>query len=270
MSTPLSPAGASSREGQPSGRELAGSVAIVTGGAIGIGRAICTGLALAGARVVVADRSDPGDTVTAIEKEGGEALGVVADVTSERELADAVGETTRTFGQIDILVNNAGIFAGLSPGPFELSTADEWRKVLEVNVIGSFLAAKAVVGPMRERGGGRIINIASTTAFKGTAYLLHYTSSKGAILAMTKALARELGGDGILVNAVAPGFTVSEGVERHADHVETMRRNAPSSRILRREMLPGDIVGAVRFLAGPQAGFLTGQTIVVDGGAYLH
>jgi NAD(P)-dependent dehydrogenase (short-subunit alcohol dehydrogenase family) len=205
-----------------------------------------------------------------VEKEGGEALGAVADVTSEPELADAVRATGHSFGGVDILVNNAGIFAGLTPGPFELLGAGDWRKVLEVNVIGSFLAAKAVVGPMRERGGGRIINIASTTAFKGTAYLLHYTSSKGAILAMTRALARELGGDGILVNAVAPGFTVSAGVQQNADRLEAMRQNAPGSRILRREMVPGDIVGAVRFLAGPSSGFMTGQTIVVDGGAYLH
>jgi NAD(P)-dependent dehydrogenase (short-subunit alcohol dehydrogenase family) len=252
------------------GRELAGSVAFVTGGAIGIGRAICAGLAAAGAQVVVADRSNPGATVAEIEKEGGAALGVTADVTSERDLADAVKATEDSFGGIDILVNNAGIFADLAPGPFDLVEADDWREVFEVNVIGSFLAAKAAVGPMRRRGGGRIINIASTTAFKGTAYLLHYTSSKGAILAMTKALARELGGDGILVNAVAPGFTVSEGVEQHAEQVEAMRRNAPGSRILRREMTPGDIVGAVRFLAGPLSGFMTGQTIVVDGGAYLH
>lgn len=137
-------------------------------------------------------------------------------------------------------------------------------------MIGSFLAAKAVAGPMRERGGGAIVNIASTTAFKGTAYLLHYTSSKGAILAMTKGLARELGGDGIRVNAVAPGFTVSEGVEQNADRTGAMRRSAAGSRILRREMVPGDITGAVRFLAGPRSGFMTGQTIVVDGGAYLH
>ena len=262
MSTPSSPG--------ESGPELAGSVALVTGGAIGIGRAICLGLAAAGARVVVADRSDPGATVAAVEKAGGEALGVVADVTSELELAEAMRATLHSFGGVDVLVNNAGIFAGLTPGPFELLEADDWRRVLEVNVIGSFLAAKAVVGPMRERGGGRIINIASTTAFKGTAYLLHYTSSKGAILAMTRALARELGGDGILVNAVAPGFTVSEGVEQNADRVSTMRSNAPGSRILRREMVPGDVVGAVRFLAGPSSGFMTGQTIVVDGGAYLH
>jgi NADP-dependent 3-hydroxy acid dehydrogenase YdfG len=180
-----------------SGRELAGSVALVTGGAIGIGRAICVGLAAAGAQVVVADRADPAATVAEIEKQGGAALGVIADITSEQELADAVRATTDSFGGIDILVNNAGIFAGLIPGPFDQLEADDWRKVFEVNVIGSFLATKAVVGSMRQRGGGQIINIASTTAFKGTAYLLHYTSSKGAILAMTKALARELGGDGI-------------------------------------------------------------------------
>ncbi|HEX7160958.1 MAG TPA: SDR family NAD(P)-dependent oxidoreductase [Trebonia sp.] len=269
MSVPSSSDGAPSAEdaGRP---ELAGSVALVTGGAIGIGRAICVGLAAAGAKVVVADRSDPTATVTEVEKEGGEALGALADVTSERDLADAVRVTEQSFGGVDILVNNAGIFAGLVPGPFDQLEADDWRKVFEVNVIGSFLAAKAVVGPMRQRGGGRIVNIASTTAFKGTAYLLHYTSSKGAILAMTKALARELGGDGIRVNAVAPGFTVSEGVEQHAEHVEAMRRGAPGGRILRREMVPDDIVGAVRFLAGPLSGFMTGQTIVVDGGAYLH
>jgi NAD(P)-dependent dehydrogenase (short-subunit alcohol dehydrogenase family) len=269
VSTPSTSDGAPLGE-DAGGPDLAGSVALVTGGAIGIGRAICVGLAAAGAKVVVADQSDPTATVTEVEKAGGEALGVLADVTSERDLADAVRVTEQSFGGVDILVNNAGIFAGLVPGPFDQLEADDWRKVFEVNVIGSFLAAKAVVGPMRQRGGGRIVNIASTTAFKGTAYLLHYTSSKGAILAMTKALARELGGDGILVNAVAPGFTVSEGVEQNSDHVEAMRQNAPGSRILRREMVPNDIVGAVRFLAGPLSGFMTGQTIVVDGGAYLH
>jgi NAD(P)-dependent dehydrogenase (short-subunit alcohol dehydrogenase family) len=251
-------------------RELDGSVALVTGGAIGIGRAICGTLAAAGASVVVADRADPGDTVAEVEQAGGAALGVTADVTSEDDLAAAVRAATEAYGGIDILVNNAGLFANLVPGPFDQLTADDWRRVLDVNVIGSFLAAKAVTGPMRQRGGGRIINIASTTAFKGTAYLLHYASSKGAVLAMTKALARELGDDQILVNAVAPGFTVSDGVELNAEHTGAMRRNAPGSRILRREMVPGDITGAVRFLAGPLSGFMTGQTIVVDGGAYLH
>ena len=250
--------------------ELLGSVALVTGGAIGIGRAISSGLATAGAAVVIADKGDPAAAVAAIEAAGGEALGVVADVTSESDLDAVIGAATERFGGVDILVNNAGIFAPLQPGPFDQIDVDEWRKVMDVNVLGSFLAARAAVRSMRQRGGGRIINIASTTALKGTAFLLHYTSSKGAILAMTKALARELGGDGILVNAVAPGFTVSEGVESNAGQMEAMRRNAPGSRILSREMVPDDIVGTVRFLAGPSAGFLTGQTIVVDGGVYLH
>jgi NAD(P)-dependent dehydrogenase (short-subunit alcohol dehydrogenase family) len=146
------------------GRELAGSVALVTGGAIGIGRAICAGLAAAGAKVVVTDLTDPGATVAEIEKDGGEALGVVADVTSEQQLAAAVGAARQSFGGVDILVNNAGLFANLTPGPFDRLEADDWRKVFEVNVIGSFLAAKAVLEPMRERGGGQIVNIASTTA----------------------------------------------------------------------------------------------------------
>ncbi len=269
MSTP-STAGTPAGTPATGGGELDGSVALVTGGAIGIGRAICTTLAAAGARVLVTDLADPVATVAEIEKDGGTALGLTADVTSESDLAAAVRAGTDAFGGVDILVNNAGLFANLTPGPFDQLTADDWRTVLEVNVIGSFLAAKAVAGPMRQRGGGRIINIASTTAFKGTAYLLHYTSSKGAVLAMTKALARELGDDKILVNAVAPGFTVSDGVERNADHTGAMRSNAPGSRILRREMVPGDITGAVRFLAGPLSGFMTGQTLVVDGGAYLH
>jgi NAD(P)-dependent dehydrogenase (short-subunit alcohol dehydrogenase family) len=252
------------------GRELDGSVALVTGGAMGIGRAIAAGLAAGGARVVVVDRSDPAAAVDAIEAAGGEALGVVADVTSESDLEAAVSAATGRFGGVDVLVNNAGIFASLRQGPFDKISVDEWRTVMDVNVLGSFLAARSVVGSMRQRGGGRIVNIASTTAFKGVPFLLHYTSSKGAILAMTKALARELGREGILVNAVAPGFTVTEGVENNADQVAAMRSNAPSGRILGREMLPGDLVGAVRFLAGPQACFITGQTLVVDGGAYLH
>jgi NAD(P)-dependent dehydrogenase (short-subunit alcohol dehydrogenase family) len=141
---------------------------------------------------------------------------------------------------------------------------------MDVNVLGSFVAARSVLPAMRARGGGSIVNIASTTALKGTAWLLHYSSSKGAILAMTKTMARELGADSIRVNAVAPGFTVSSGVEQNSTHTAKMRANAAGGRVLQREMTPDDIVGAVRFLAGPESGFITGQTVVVDGGAYFH
>jgi len=250
--------------------ELSGRVVLVTGAAVGIGRDICIEAARAGASVVAADRAEPVDTVAAIADIGGDAIGVIADVTSESDVDSAVAAAVGKFGRIDGLVNNAGIFASLQPGPFETISAEEWRKVMEVNVFGCFLAARAVVGIMRRQGGGRIVNIASTTAFKGVAYLLHYVSSKGAVLAMTRALARELGGDGILVNAVAPGFTVSSGVDEHPDQMRAMRTNAPGGRVLGREMVPGDIVGAVRFLLGPGSAFITGQTLVVDGGGYFH
>lgn len=250
--------------------ELTNRVALVTGGAMGIGREICLELARAGAAVVVTDRVEPTETVEAVRAIGGQALAVAADVTSESAMAHAVAAGVEGFGGVDILVNNAGLFASLRSRPFTEIDLDEWRAVFDVNVLGSAVAARAVVGAFRARGGGRIVNIASTTAFKGVAFLLHYTSSKGAILAMTKALARELGDDGILVNAVAPGFTVSTGVEANADHLARMRDNAPTGRVVHREMTPDDVVGAVRFLAGPGSAFITGQTIVVDGGAYFH
>jgi len=252
----------------PSG--LDGTTALITGGGVGIGRAICLELAAAGAAVVVTDRGDTSATVEAITAAGGRAVGVTADVTSPTEMAAAVQAAVDAFGGIDVLVNNAGIFASLKPRPFEEIDLDEWRTVMDVNVLGSFVSAKSVLPAMRARGGGSIINIASTTALKGTAWLLHYSSSKGAILAMTKTMARELGADGIRVNAVAPGFTLSSGVEQNSEHTAKMRANAAGGRVLQREMTPSDVVGSVRFLAGPESGFITGQTVVVDGGAYFH
>jgi len=249
--------------------ELEGRVAIVTGGGAGIGRSIALDLAEHGAKVVVVDRSDPSPVAAEIVAAGGEAIPATADVTSETDLHAAIDAGAATFGGIDVLVNNAGIFASLQQRPFEEIPVEEWRLVFDINVLGSAFAVKAALPSMRARGGGAVVNIASTTAFKGSA-LPHYSSSKGAILALTKNLARELGGDEIRVNAVAPGFTVSAGVEQHADETATMRANAAGSRALHREMVPNDVVGAVRFLAGPASAFITGQTLVVDGGAYFH
>ena len=198
------------------------------------------------------------------------AYGAQVDVADTEQVAACVARVREDLGDIDILVNNAGIFGPLTPGPFEAITVDEWRRVMDVNVMGTFLMTKAVVSSMRARGGGRVVNLASTTPFKGVARVLHYTTSKGAVVAMTRALARELGADQILVNAVAPGFTVSDGIDGNADAMGTMRPNAPGQRAISREMLPDDIVGAVRFLAGPLSSFITGQTLVVDGGAYFH
>jgi NAD(P)-dependent dehydrogenase (short-subunit alcohol dehydrogenase family) len=154
--------------------------------------------------------------------------------------------------------------------PFDQIPLDEWRQVMDVNVASMFLTCRAVVPHMRERGGGRIVNISSGTPFRGVPFLLHYVTSKGAIVAFTRALAKELGNDEILVNCVAPGFTMSQGVEEHPEVVQALRDVSVSARTLKRDQVPEDVVGAVVFLCGPGAGFITGQTMVIDGGQFFH
>jgi NAD(P)-dependent dehydrogenase (short-subunit alcohol dehydrogenase family) len=250
--------------------ELAHKVAVVTGAASGIGRAIAAELGMAGASVVIADVRGAEEAAKSLAADGAEAIGVRADVTSPEELATLAAATAAAFGGADILVNNAGVFAGLEFRPFTEIPLEEWHRVLDVNVLGCFLAARALVPQMRARDGGRIVNIGSTSQLKGTVGLVHYSASKGAVAGLTRALARELGPDNILVNQVAPGFTMSDGVTEHLASFSSMHASAPASRVLRRDMTPRDIVGAVRFLAGPWAQFVTGQTLVVDGGAVFY
>jgi NAD(P)-dependent dehydrogenase (short-subunit alcohol dehydrogenase family) len=239
--------------------KLEGKVAVVTGGAQGIGRAIADGLAREGARVVVADlqETDAYETVR-------------ADVSSEDDVARMVEEVRGRAGRIDILVNNAGLYASLPMRPFEEIPVDEWRQVMDVNVLSMFLTCRAVVPVMREQGGGKIVNISSGTPFRGVPFLLHYVTSKGAIVAFTRALAKELGKDDIRVNCVAPGFTMSEGVKAHPEVVEKLRDVSVAARTIQRDQVPEDVVGAVVFLCGPDADFVTGQTMVIDGGQYFH
>jgi NAD(P)-dependent dehydrogenase (short-subunit alcohol dehydrogenase family) len=236
---------------------LAGKVALVTGGAQGIGRAIADGLEAEGATVAVADLSPP-------------AEGIRADVSSEEDVQRLADEVVERHGGIDVLVNNAGLYASLQMRPFTEIPLEEWRRVMDVNVASMFLVCRAVVPRMRDRGGGKIVNISSGTPFRGVPFLLHYVTSKGAIVAFTRALAKELGRDGIHVNCVAPGFTISKGVEEHPEVIEALRDVSVAARTLQRDQLPDDVVGAVVFLCSSGADFVTGQTIVIDGGQYFH
>jgi NAD(P)-dependent dehydrogenase (short-subunit alcohol dehydrogenase family) len=236
---------------------LDGKVAIVTGGAQGIGAAIASGLEAEGATVVVADLNPP---------EGG----IRADVASEEDVTRMVDETVQRHGRIDVLVNNAGLYASLEMRAFTEIPLQEWNRVMEVNVASMFLTSRAVVPVMREQGGGKIVNISSGTPFRGVPFLLHYVTSKGAIVALTRSLAKELGKDSIHVNCVAPGFTMSDGVKSHPEVVEALRDVSIAARTIQRDQVPEDVVGAVVFLCTPAADFITGQTLVIDGGQYFH
>lgn len=252
------------------GAELAGSVVVVTGAGQGIGLEIALELGAAGAAVAVADLKGAAAAAEQVAATGARAVGIDVDVSSEAATLAMADEVVQAFGRLDVLVNNAGLFSGLRPGPFTGIAVEEWRRVMDVNVLGPFLCARACLEPMRQQGGGRIVDIASATVFKGTPYTLHYVTSKGAVIAFTRALARELGPDSVLVNAVAPGFTLSAGVLEHADVLEPKITASAQGRAIGREQHPRDIVGAVRFLAGPWSAYVTGQTLVVDGGSFLH
>jgi NAD(P)-dependent dehydrogenase (short-subunit alcohol dehydrogenase family) len=245
---------------------LDGQVALVTGAAQGIGRAIADGLAVEGARIVVADLS--GAEEAARSYDGG--VGLTADVSSEADVQRLADEALAECGRIDILVNNAGLYASLEMRAFDEIPLEEWRRVMDVNVASMFLMCRAVVPIMRGRGGGRIVNISSGTPFRGVPFLLHYVTSKGAIVAFTRALAKELGKDNVLVNCVAPGFTMSAGVEAHPEVIEKLRDVSVAARTIQRDQVPEDVVGAVVYFCGPGSGFVTGQTIVIDGGQTFH
>ena len=247
-------------------RSLDGRVAIVTGAAQGIGNAIAKGLAAEGARIVVADLARADEAAAKLDG----SMGLTVDVADDAQVDRMVRDVVDRCGRIDILVNNAGLYASLPMRPFTDIPVDEWRQVMDVNVLSMFLTCRAVVPHMRERGGGRIVNISSGTPFRGVPFLLHYVTSKGAIVALTRALAKELGGDDVLVNCVAPGFTISDGVREHPEVIDALREVSIAARTLKRDQEPDDIVGAVVFLCGPGAAFVTGQTIVIDGGQYFH
>jgi NAD(P)-dependent dehydrogenase (short-subunit alcohol dehydrogenase family) len=249
---------------------LAGKVAIITGAAQGIGAVYAQALANEGARVMIADILNGEQTAAGICASGGEAKFQNADVGDEVSVKALIDATAREWGRIDILVNNAAIWASLSAKPFEEISAKEWDTVMSVNVKGPFLCARAAVPVMRKNGYGRIVNISSGTAFKGTPNFLHYVTSKGAVLAMTRAIAREVGEDGITVNTRAPGLVLSEQVIASPDLLAKLSAPVMASRAIKRDQLPEDLVAPLLFLVSDDAAFMTGESVVVDGGSVMH
>jgi NAD(P)-dependent dehydrogenase (short-subunit alcohol dehydrogenase family) len=248
-----------------SGR-LEGKVAIVTGGAAGLGLAYARRFVAEGARVVIADVADSAAALKRLDAPAA-THGLRADVAVFDDCRRMVEEARRRFGRIDVLVNNAAVFATLKPAPLEAITEAEWDRVMAVNVKGIWNCVRAVTPVMRAQGGGRIVNVASAIAHKGTAGLLHYVTSKGAVITVTRALARELGPEGITVNAVAPGLTMSETVLANPDIAAFQREAVLASRSLKREAVADDVEGTVVFLASDDSAFMSGQTLVVDGGS---
>ena len=237
---------------------------IVTGAAGGLGRAFAEAFARRGDLAVIADVDEAGAqrAASAIVEAGGKAIGVRVDVTdanSARELAAAAAAAGD--GGIDVIVNNAAIYATLTRSPFEEIDEAEWDRVMAVNLKGPWQVVRACSPLLRE--GARIVNIASATVMSGSAQWAHYVASKAGVIGLTRVMAKELGVRGITVNAVAPGFTLTEASHSLISDAESYGVDRGS---IKRPIHPDDIVGAVEFLASPEAAFVTGQTMVVDGG----
>ena len=248
---------------------LKDKVTIITGAAQGIGAAFAVGFAKEGAKIIIADVLDGKEAVGAVEKAGSEAIYVKTDVTNPDECDAAAKAAVDRFGGIDILINNAAIFGGLVLRPFTDIPFDEWMKVMAVNTGGPFNCTKAVFPHMKAKG-GKIINIASAIIFEGVPGVPHYVASKGAIMAFTRSMAKELGGHNINVNSIAPGFTQSAGgaqfdKNRQMGPPSLEEAQAPA-RCLQRTTKPEDLVGTAIFLASEESQNITGQMIVVDCG----
>jgi len=246
---------------------LDGQVALVTGGARALGRAICKTLAGAGATVVSVDLNPSDETVSAIVARGGRAAGVVCDVTDAEQVDAMVGGLLADHGRLDILVNNAGVFSTMARRPFWEIPLDEWDVMMRVNTRSVFLVSRAASRPMREARRGRIVNIASNVFTFGMPDFLHYVASKGAVVGMTRTMARELGPFGVAVNAISPGLVTTEVTEETV--AAEYRKVVADNQCLRTAILPDDIAQAVTYLASPAARMVTGQTLLVNGGATM-
>jgi 3-oxoacyl-[acyl-carrier protein] reductase len=239
---------------------------IITGGGGKIGKAYAMAFAKEGAKLCLPDIASADHVVKAIRDMGGTAISMQCDVTDEKSVKAMVDETAKQFGTVDVLINNAAYFMTVWKGPFWEMTVEEFDKAMAVNVRGSWLCAKAAVPYMQKQKKGKIINISSNVALTGNPNYIHYVTSKGALIAMTRAMARELGDYNICVNTVSPGFTVTEGRQVDPEY-ERIRNQARS---IKRTQVEGDVVGTVLFLASSESDFMTGQLLNVDGGAHFN
>jgi 3-oxoacyl-[acyl-carrier protein] reductase len=251
---------------------LDGKVAVVTGGGHGIGKAYCLGIAREGGTAVVADIDGAAaeGVAKAIADSGGKALGVNMDVANFSSCQELARKTLDACGKIDGLINNAAIFMSVpaEKGSFQTITEAEWDRIMAVNVKGLWLCARAVVPAMQQRKQGSIVNISSNMAFNGGQGMMHYVVSKAAVVGFSRVLARELGGDNIRVNTLAPGSTMSE--EKPTQEALKNYERTASTRILKRIEQPEDLVGTALYLLSDLSSFVTGQVILVNGGAVLH
>lgn len=249
---------------------LEDKVVVVTGGGRGLGQAYAIEAARLGAKVVAGDVLDCGNTIRQIKAAGGSAIGVGLDVT-QMATATAMAESAmETFGAIDVLINNAALYGALTGGKFDMLDEDEWDRTMDVNVKGIWNCCKAVVPYMKTAGRGSIINVASLAATYGLPFALHYTTSKAAVIGMTRGLARELGRNEIRVNAIAPTAVLTEGTsEFFGDKTDGAMETIMQDQSLKRNPTPDDMVGTVMWLASDASGFVTGQTIAIDGGTVM-
>ncbi len=248
---------------------LDGRVAIITGAAQGIGAAFARAMAAEGAHVAVADQDSGAAVVDEIAAAGGQAIDVPTDVSDEAACEAMVAATVGAFGKLDIIVNNAAIFTAVERKPFTDIPVAEWDRLMAVNVKGVWLCCKAAVPAMRRQAYGKIVSICTGRIFKGAPFFLHYDASKAAVLGITRSLAREVGGDNICVNAIAPGSTMSENVLKRTNWMGGGPEATAASRALKRAETPDDLLGACIYLASADSDFVTGQTVVVDGGSAM-
>ena len=246
---------------------LSGRTVIVTGAATGIGQAFALGCSAQGANVVVADLGPADETMAAIETAGGKAHYARTDVSDDASVRQMAEQAVQRFGRIDGLVNNAAYFREVKLTEFEQIDPAVWDRIFQVNVKGVWLCSKAVMPAMREQKSGSIVNIASVVAIAGQPGYLHYVASKGAVLSMTKGLAKEVGPHGVRVNVIAPGFVITDATKNRP--VE-WQQSFLKARAISREQRPDDLVGTALYLLSDLAGFVTGQTIVVDGGHIMY